>query len=180
MCEIKYYRPPCNFVIRIVILASFLFLLSSSFFPPSLHAQFYNGSQLAFGKSRVQYNDFFWTYYRFEKFDTYFYLNGKELAQFTAEYADRHLREIELMLQSGLEQKIQYIIFNNLSDLKQSNIGLNIDWETYNTGGVTRIIGGRVLLYFDGDYNHFEQQIRAGTATVILNQMMYGLSLIHI
>jgi len=87
-----------------------------------MQAQFYNGSQLNFGKSRVQYNDFFWTYYRFDKFDTYFYLNGKELAQYTAEYADNHIREIELMLQSGLEDKIQFIIFNNLSDLKQSNI----------------------------------------------------------
>jgi len=139
--------------------------------------QFYNGSQLTFGKSRVQYNDFFWTYFRFDKFDTYFYLNGRELAEYTAEYADQNIRKIELMLQSGLEDKIQFIIFNNLSDLKQSNIGLYGDWDTYNTGGVTRIVGGRVLLYFDGDYGHFEEQIRAGIATVILNQMMYGVGI---
>jgi len=147
----------------------FFFLISFSSF-----GQFYNGSQLTFGKSRVQYNDFFWTYFRFDKFDTYFYLNGRELAEFTAEYADQNIRKIELTLQSGLEDKIQFIIFNNLSDLKQSNIGLYGDWDNYNTGGVTRIIGGRVLLYFDGDYGHFEEQIRAGIATVILNQMMYG------
>ena len=30
------------------------------------------------------------------------------------------------------------------------------------------------MLYFDGDIGHFEQQIRAGIANVILNQMMYG------
>ncbi|MFH1160074.1 MAG: hypothetical protein V1733_03895 [bacterium] len=162
-------------VLRTVLLTSSLFPLPASLFLlPSLHAQFYNGSQLNFGKSRVQFNDFFWTYFRFDKFDTYYYLNGKELAQFTAEYADQHIREIELMLQSGLEDKIQFIIFNNLSDLKQSNIGLYGDWDTYNTGGVTRIVGGRVMLYFDGDYAHFEEQIRSGIATVILNQMMYG------
>lgn len=137
-------------------------------------SQFYNGSQLTFGKSRVQYNNFLWTYFRFDKFDTYFYQNGKELAQFTAEYADKNIKEIELNLQSNLEEKIQFIIFNNLSDLKQSNIGLYGDWEYYNTGGVTRIIGGRVLVFFDGNYEHFEQQIRAGIAQVILNNMMYG------
>ncbi len=137
-------------------------------------SQFYNGSQLAFGKSRVQYNDFIWTYFRFDKFDTYFYQNGKELAQYAAEYADKHIKEIEMNLQSNLEEKIQFIIFNNLSDLKQSNIGLYGDWEYYNTGGVTRIIGGRVLVFFDGNYDHFEQQIRAGIAQVILNNMMYG------
>lgn len=139
-----------------------------------LFAQFYNGSQLTFGKSRVQYNNFLWLHFRFDKFDTYYYLNGRELALYTAEYADKHIREIELSLQSNLEEKVQFIIFNSLSDLKQSNIGLFGDWEYYNTGGVTRIIGGRVLLFFDGNYEHFDQQIRAGIAQVILNNMIYG------
>ncbi|MBE0648782.1 MAG: hypothetical protein IH596_13510 [Bacteroidales bacterium] len=178
----KNHRPNSSFLIPhssfLIPHSSFLIVLSlillTLVMPAATEAQFYNGSQLTFGKSRVQYNDFFWTYFRFDKFDTYFYLNGRELAEYTAEYADQHIRKIELMLQSGLEDKIQFIIFNNLSDLKQSNIGLYGDWDTYNTGGVTRIIGGRVLLYFDGDYGHFEEQIRAGIATVILNQMMYG------
>ncbi len=148
-----------------------LVVLFTPFFLP---AQFYNGSQLTFGKNRVQYTDFLWTYFRFDKFDTYFYLNGKELATYTAEYADKHIKEIETDLQSTLEEKVQFIIFNNLSDLKQSNIGLTGDWDSYNTGGVTRIVGGKVMLYFDGNYNHFEQQIRAGIVTVILNEMIYG------
>ncbi len=147
------------------------FLLHFSF---KTEAQFYNGSQLTFGKSRVQFNDFLWLHFRFEKFDTYFYLNGRELALFTAEYADKHIPGIEQTLQSTLEEKVQFIVFNSLSDLKQSNIGQYGDWDYYNTGGVTKIIGGRVMLFFDGDYEHFEQQIRAGIAQVILNSMMYG------
>ncbi len=138
------------------------------------HAQFYNGSQMTFGKNRVQYSNFLWLYFRFEKFDTYYYLNGRELALYTAEYADKHIKEIELDLQSNLEEKVQFIIFNTLSDLKQSNIGLYGDWDYYNTGGVTKIIGGRVLLFFDGNYEHFNRQIRAGITQVILNNMMYG------
>lgn len=151
-----------------------LFVILLLFISLPAVAQFYNGSQLNFGKSRVQFNDFLWTYFRFDKFDAYFYQNGKELATYTSEYADKHIKEIELSLQANLEEKIQFIIFNNLSDLKQSNIGLYGDWEYYNTGGVTRIIGGRVLLFFDGDYEHFNQQIRAGIAQVILNGMVYG------
>jgi hypothetical protein len=151
-----------------IILGSLLLLSLSG------GAQFYNGSQLTFGKSRVQYSNFLWLNFRFEKFDTYYYLNGRELALYTAEYADKHIKEIELDLQSNLEEKVQFIIFNNLSDLKESNIGLYGDWDYYNTGGVTRIIGGRVLLFFDGIYEHFDQQIRAGIAQVILNNMIYG------
>lgn len=142
--------------------------------PVVASAQFYNGSQLTFGKNRVQYGEFLWQYYRFNKFDTYFYQGGLELAQYTCRYADTHIREIESILQSSLEEKIQFIVFNTLSDLKQSNIGLYNDWEYYNTGGVTRIAGGRVLLFFDGQYEHFNQQLRSGIAQVILNNMMYG------
>ncbi len=162
------YKTFLNKKLASILFVSLVFLSASSL------AQFYNGSQLNFGKSRVQYNDFIWTYYRFDKFDAYFYQNGKELAIYTSEYADKHIKEIELSLQSNLEEKIQFIIFNNLSDLKQSNIGLYGDWDYYNTGGVTKIIGGRVLLFFDGDYEHFNQQIRSGIAQVILNGMIYG------
>lgn len=136
-------------------------------------AQFYNGSQISFGKNRVQYKDFLWTYYSFDKFDTYFYRNGQELAGYTARYAHEHIEEIELRLESSLDDKIQFIIFNNLSDLKQSNIGLMQD-EQYNTGGITYIIGKKVFLYFDGSHTNFEQQIRAGISSIIFKQMMFG------
>jgi len=142
-------------------------------FPFGLSAQFYNGSQLTFGKSRVQYTDFLWTYYQFENFDTYFYLNGNELALYAAKYAQDHLHEIESTLETDLDNKIQFIIYNNLSDLKQSNIGLIGD-QKYNTGGITHIIGHKVFLYFDGDLTHFEQQIRAGMAKVLIDQTLYG------
>ncbi len=128
---------------------------------------------MTFGKNRVQFNEFLWTYYKFSDFDTYFYLNGKELAQFTAEYANEQLPLMESRFESYLDKKLQFIIFNNLTDLKQSNIGL-ITNETYNTGGITHIIGSKVFLYFDGNHVHFQQQIRAGIAEVLFNQMMFG------
>ncbi len=139
-------------------------------------AQFYNGSNLSFGKNRVQWNNTIWTYYRYNDFDTYFYLNGNELAIYTARYAIEQKPILERRLQSSLSQKIQFIIFNNLSDLKQSNIGLSSE-QQYNIGGITHIIGTKVFLYFDGNYQHFEQQIRAGISEILLNQLMYGASI---
>jgi hypothetical protein len=139
-------------------------------------AQFYNGSQMSFGKNRVQYNEFFWTYYKYENFDVYFYLGGKELALYAAKYLEEHLSDIEDKLDTGLDDKIQFIVFNNLSDLKQSNIGL-INNEQYNTGGVTQIIGKKVFVYFDGSHENFARQIRAGVAQSIVNQLLYGSSI---
>lgn len=141
--------------------------------PFPLKAQFYNGSQMPFGKNRVQYGDFLWTYYRFNDFDTYFYLNGKELAIYTARYAKEILPELETMLESRMSDKIQFIIFNSLTDLKQSNIGL-VSEQQYNIGGVTHIIANKVFIYFDGNYANFEKQIKAGMARALIDQSIYG------
>jgi len=143
------------------------------FLMPSAIGQFYNGSQMSFGKNRIQYKEFLWTYYKFDDFDIYFYLNGMELAVATAKYADVQIPLMEKKLESGLEEKIQFIVYNNLTDLKQSNIGLATE-ERYNTGGISHIIGSKVFLYFSGDSRNFEKQIRAGIAKVLLNQAFYG------
>lgn len=138
-----------------------------------IKAQFYNGLNMEFGKNRVQYQDFLWLYYKFPDFDTYFYLNGQELAQFTALYAEEQIPVLESRIESQLDKRIQFIIFNKLTDLKQSNIGLMTD-ESYNTGGITHIVGTKVFIYFDGNHVNFQEQIRAGIAEVLFNQMMFG------
>lgn len=153
----------------IPVLVMVLSFFSSGF------AQFYNGSQMSFGKNRIQYKEFLWTYYKFDDFDIYFYLNGRELAVTTAKYATEQIPLMEKKLETGLEQKIQFVIYNNLTDLKQSNIGLANE-ERYNTGGITHIIGTKVFLYFNGEQRDFEKQIRAGIANVLLNQAFYGTS----
>lgn len=125
-----------------------------------VRAQFYSGSQMDFGKNRIQWGETIWSYYQFDKFDTYFYLNGSELALYTARYADKQLQIMERRLQTTLTDKVQFVVFNNLGDLKQSNIGLASE-QQYNVGGITHIVGTKVILYFDGNYINFEKQIRA-------------------
>lgn len=146
------------------------------FSPFHSHAQFYNGSQMDFGKNRVQHKDFLWTYYKYDNYDVYFYRNGRELAQYTAQYVYNHLNGFERLLEANLENKVKFIVFNTLSDLKQTNIG-SLEEETYNVGGVTHIIGNKVFLYFNGDITHFTKQIRAGMARTLINRTLYGSSI---
>ncbi len=148
-------------------------ILLSTMFSMPLNAQFYNGYQMDFGRSRVQYKDFFWTFYKFDRFDTYYYLNGKELAVHTAKYATKKLDQIERQLDTYLEGKIQFIIFNNLTELKESNIGLSSSQE-YNIGGITHILGNKIVLYFDGSLVNFELQIRQGIVHVLLQNAIFG------
>ena len=166
----EYRKKYNNIIIRILPV---LILLGSVV---GMKAQFYNGSNMTFGKNRVQYNKFLWLFYKFDDFDTYFYLNGRELAEFTARYSTIEIPKMESKIESRIDKRLQFIIFNNLTDLKQSNIGLMTE-ESYNTGGITHIIGSKIFLYFDGNHVNFEKQIRAGIAQVLFNQMMFGGSL---
>lgn len=135
--------------------------------------QFYNGSQMEFGKNRVQYEKKDWFFYRFDRFDVYFYQGGENLAEYTMRASDRALRDLEKTFDYTLDKRIQVVIYNKLSEQKQSNIGLVTD-QQYNTGGITAIVGTKLILYFDGDYKNYEEQLRAGLARVMLDQMMYG------
>lgn len=151
------------------ILLSILLMVETALF-----AQFYNGMQMSFGKNRVQYNDFYWQYYRFDKFDTYFNQYGKNLAIYTQGFASKEIERVENMLDYNLERRIIFLIYNKLTDFRQSNIGLVNGNEDYNTGGMTRIVDNKVFLYFDGDHKKFQHQITSAIAQIVLNEMVYG------
>ncbi len=158
-------------LLLILILAVFL---GSSLPPEQARAQFYNGSQMTFGKNRVQFNNFYWTFYRFKNFDTYFYIGGQDIAAFVGKTGDAEIATIEKLLDFRTDGRLQFIIFNKLSDLKQTNIGLETTELQGNTGGITRIVGNKVLIYFDGNHDHLRQTLRAGVTQVLLEQLMYG------
>jgi Tol biopolymer transport system component len=147
------------------------FLIFCSF--KAANGQFYNGLQMNFGKNRVQYYNYYWSYYRFEDIDCYFKENGRDLAQFTADYAIKRLAEIEDYFDYKLEKRLIFIIYNKQAEYKQSNIGLvTFSDDDYNLGGYNRIIKNKVMLYYEGDHVAFQKQISASIAEAIINEMI--------
>ena len=142
---------------------------------PMVHAQFYNGMNMTFGKNRVQWSDFHWSYYTNDNFDVYYYQGGNDLARYAQAYAKDQIPRLEMRLNSRFGKKIQFIVFNSMGNFKQSNIDLEEE-ENGNTGGITKIIGSKAILYFDGDYTHFEAQIREGITRLLFNQIINGTS----
>jgi hypothetical protein len=126
-----------------------------------------------FGKNRIQFAPYKWEYFRFEKFDTYFYKNGRELAAYVSESAIKNLKEIEEFYDYQLDSRIQFVIYNKLSDFRLSNIGLSTD-PTFNLGGSNKLAGSKIIIYNDGNHADLELQIRAGLAEMLFNQMLYG------
>jgi len=151
----------------IILLTSLLFTEAG--------AQFYNGHQMNFGKNRVQYYDYYWMFYRFEDFDCYFNEFGRELAQYTSDYAIRRLQEIEDFFDYTLEKRLIFIVYNKNAEYKQTNIGLiTSDEDSYNTGGFSRIIENKVMLYYEGDHVAYNKQVAATIAESIINEMLYN------
>ena len=126
-----------------------------------------------FGKNRMKYQDFFWTYYQYDHYDVYFYEQGRDYANYVSKSAKKQIEFVEKLFDFQYEGKLQFLVYNKLTDFKQSNIGLSSE-EQYNTGGVTRIAGSKICLYYEGDHSVMDAQIREGVAAVLLNQMMYG------
>lgn len=136
-------------------------------------AQFYQGYQMPFGKSRVQYDKFFWTFYRQKRFDVYFNVGGQSHADFVTAKAADVLGEIEKTLDYRFGGRISFILFNSLSDLRQSNIGRPPE-EQYNTGGTTKIVGNKIFLCFNGSRENLLEQVRGGITQILVNQVLYG------
>ena len=151
-------------------LVSFLFLSISLMST----AQFYNGHQMSFGKNRVQHNSFVWSYYRYGKFDVYFNEDGKNLADYTADYAEKVIPQIEAFFDYTMEKRILFVVYNRLTDYRQSNIGLITGQDEYNIGGTTSVIQNKAFLYFEGDYRKYDEQITAVITRIIVNELLFG------
>lgn len=153
-----------------------LYLLFLLLFVNHLQAQFYNGSQLTFGKNRVQYQQFNWQFFRSNQYDVYFYPTSKPLAEYTLGKASLMITELEKMFNYSLSKKIHFVVYNTQLDFRESNFGYDND-DFYNQGGVTNIYGSKVYLYFDGNHNHFDKMIKSGIATIFARNIIEGESM---
>lgn len=144
-----------------------LFLSNISF------GQFYTGSNQHFGQNRVQYNSFMWQRYNFQEFEIFFTATGKTNAIYVAKSAHKFLAQISKKFDIEFEDKIQIIVYNTLSEFRQSNIGLTND-ENTNIGGVTQTNGNKIFVYFDGKHENLDKQIKKGMSELSINKIMLG------
>ena len=125
-----------------------------------------------FGQNRVQYGRFDWSFVRSENFDAFFYSGGRELGTFAARNAEDQLNSVEKIIDHRLSGRVEIICYNSLSDYKQTNFGLAE--AKSNTGGYTQVVNNKVFVYFDGNHDHFLQQIRSGLSLILVNELIFG------
>ena len=125
-----------------------------------------------FGKNRLQFTKMKWKFYQTQNFNTYFYDNGQPLAKFVAQLAEKELPGIEQFVEYGLQRRANLVVYNSFNDMEQSNIGLSLDWQT--TGGITKLVNNKVVLYSTDDQNKLRIQVRQGIARILVENILFG------
>ncbi len=128
--------------------------------------------QTEFGKNRVQYHNFVWFEYESQNFRVYWYGDGRGIAESVVQIAEWDYTDIKVLLEHRINRKIEILVYTDLTDLKQSNIG---NEDTFiNTGGTTKIVENKIFVYFNGNHRDLRRQIREGVAEVYINTMLFG------
>ena len=150
------------------------FLLVSVFVLASIVSVSGQSINTDFGKNRVQHHDDFnnWWRYETENFITFWYGKGRNIAEPVIQMAELDHDEIQNIMEHRTNDKLEIIVYTDITDLKQSNIGLE---ETFTSkAGKTKIVGNKMFVYFDGNHNNLRVQIREGIASVYLSAMLFG------
>src|SRR5688572_11596658 len=150
-----------NILTRLVApLLLLLFLLAG----PGAKGQ---ASEEEFGRGRIQYKTFKWQFYSTPNFDVYFYGGGKDQALRTAEFAEKELKRITSLIGYYPYSKITLLLYNSVSDMRQSNIGLNDD--RYQTGGETLFLKNKIEIPFEESQVAYKKNITYRLCNQLLN-----------
>jgi len=125
-----------------------------------------------FGQNRLQFKKFKWKYYQTANFNTYFSQDGEPLAKYVAQLAEKELPGIEQFVEYGLQRRANIVVYNSFNEMEQSNIGLNLDWQT--TGGITKLVNNKVIVYSKDDHNNLRIQVRQGIARILVENILFG------
>ena len=142
-----------------------LFFTIVLFLTTSLSAQ-------SFGKNKMQYRDFDWSFIQTPHFDIYYYGEQKELAEFAAEVAEESYEQISIHLRWDLKRRVSIMVYNSHNEFQQTNVVGAYMRE--GVGGVTELFKNRVVFPFEGNYEQFRHVIHHELVHAVINDMVYG------
>jgi hypothetical protein len=129
-------------------------------------------SREVFGKNRIQYRQFDWSYLSGENFDVYYYDARKQVAQEALQYLESEFDRITDLIGYPPYFKTKVFLYNSLSDLRQSNVGLN--HTVFNVGGETEFIKPYVEVAHLGTAQEFKDELLFQISDLMVNEMMFG------
>lgn len=126
----------------------------------------------SFGRNRLQYRQFNWQYLSGENFDIYYYDARRTIALEALEYLEGEFDRITDMIGYPPYFKTKIFLYNSLSDLQQSNVGLN--HTSFTAGGETEFIKPYVELAHMGNIQEFKEELLYQVTRLLVDEMMFG------
>lgn len=141
---------------------------------------FYKGAEAqqareVFGQNRIQYKGFEWNYLSSENFDVHFYGARRKVAEEALQYLESEFDRITDLLGFYPYQKTKVFLYNSITDLQQSNIGLN--HTRFSAGGETEFVKPYVEIAHPGNLEEFKEELIFKMSDLMVNEMMFGGSL---
>ncbi|RKX30069.1 MAG: hypothetical protein DRP47_00065 [Candidatus Zixiibacteriota bacterium] len=148
-----------------------LIILIASVFSPSLIL----AQDVAFGKNKVRYKDFDWSYLQTRHFDIHFYDEAYPTAKFATAVLESSYVEISKELNYLIQRRIPVFIYNSHNDFQQTNIIPSLIPE--GTGGFTEVFKNRIVVPFSGSYEDFRHVLHHELTHAVTFDMLYGKAL---
>jgi Tol biopolymer transport system component len=125
-----------------------------------------------FGKNRIQYRIFQWNYLSSENFDVYYYDERKKVAQDALQYLEGEFDRITDLIGYPPYLKTKVFLYNSVTDLQQSNVGLN--HAPFASGGETDFVKPYVEVAHPGTLEEFKEELLLRVTDLMINEMMFG------
>src|SRR5690606_34728825 len=147
-------------------------ILTIALLAVQIHDGFGQQAREVFGKNRIQYRQFDWVYLSGENFDVYYYDGRKSVASEALQFLESEFDRITDLIGYPPYFKTKVFLYNSLTDLRQSNVGLN--HTIFNVGGETEFIKPYVEVAFLGTAQEFKEELLYRISDLMLNEMMFG------
>ena len=152
-------------MILILLAGMFIFCFTTS----SSRGQ---GEDLNFGKNKVQYQYFTWYYIQSEHYDIYYYDLGLHIAEFAAKTLEEATPRLEKIFNYQTKKRIPIILYNSPNTFQQTNVTSELIEE--NVGGFTEAFKNRVVIPYDGSYEHFRHVLTHELTHAFTFDLLYG------
>ena len=131
-----------------------------------------NAQETYFGKNKVRYKDFSWSYIQTRHFDIHFYADAYPTAKFAATVLESSYVEISRELCYKIQRRVPVFLYNSHNDFQQTNILPSLIAE--GTGGFTEVFKNRVVTPFNGSYEDFRHVLHHELTHALTFDMLYG------
>ena len=143
-------------------------------FQPMVYAQ---STNTLYGQNRVQYKDFIFSYYDTDHFTVYFYQGGQDVGKYVIKQAEGINEDLQRLLDFKYRRKIDIIVYNPINELNQTNMGIYEPGN--NEGGTTNLPDNKIFVYFNGNHEHLDIQLRERLCKLYLDKLLTGSSVLE-